>query len=926
MPRLRALFRGKDVWGALALGLALVMGAVVRTVRLGDFPPALHFDEAVYGLMARQIGPGYWPVFFSGYTGREPLYMYLMAGVFRLLGSTDVTLRLTSALIGIATLVALYWLGRELYGKRLGLLATGVMAGNYWAIAMSRNGYPNVLIPPLECLALVCLWRGYRDRRPLWMALGGIFVGTVLYTYLAARLFPVTLVLYALYVLIVDRPRDGARLGGAALAVGLAALVFAPLGLHFYHHPHDFMERASQVLVFESGGGWADWLRMMARNYWANLGALFVRGDIRPLYNLPGKPILTPLLAPFLLIGLGVSLRRGREVAYGLLPILLVGMCLPAVLTDDIMPQSQRMTGTMPAIYLLVGLGLEQCLSWLAGQFPRGRRWAVLAVVALLLLEGGRSAWTYFGVWGRDPANYYHFHKPYELAARDASAQLDRGRQVVLISEHYRHPTAVFEEPRLHDALWLVQNRTIVLPAASRGEAVVYWPHHPLVDQPYIEHRLPELTELVGRVQDGTGATALGIYRFRPEVLAAEIDRPARAALAEIEVLDWTLPAAVPRDKPLEVELVWRVRDTTQEGRVFAVHLVDAQGRLWSQQADLGFMPEQWRPGDTVYQLFSIPLPEGIPAGSYEARFVVADSAAVPMAVSVDGKSAGFALPLGSVELSSAGATLRPPQPGGAFGAELQLTRWPQWADLALAAPTLDLELEWQAVRQPARDYMLQLSLVDASGAVAWRGIQPLGAGHATSHWLAGEIVRPRYTFELADLAPGSYQALLSVGEEEQVLSLGTLVVSANLRSFVVPEMEHTVGALLGGTVELLGYDLSPEPSAGGDLSVTLYWRALQAPLSEAKVFVHMVDASGAIHSQVDAVPAQWQRPTSGWLEGEVITDQHVLELPADLAAGDYALLVGLYDANTLDKWQAVPGEAELQADGRLRLATVTLP
>ncbi len=46
-------------------------------------------------------------------------------------------------------------------------------------------------------------------------------------------------------------------------------------------------------------------------------------------------------------------------------------------------------------------------------------------------------------------------------------------------------------------------------------------------------------------------------------------------------------------------------------------------------------------------------------------------------------------------------------------------------------------------------------------------------------------------------------------------------------------------------------------------------------------------------------MPADWQRPTTGWLPGEVIIDSHVLMLPDPLPEGPLSLRVGLYDPDT---------------------------
>ncbi|HOU42214.1 MAG TPA: hypothetical protein PK829_13190, partial [Promineifilum sp.] len=78
-----------------------------------------------------------------------------------------------------------------------------------------------------------------------------------------------------------------------------------------------------------------------------------------------------------------------------------------------------------------------------------------------------------------------------------------------------------------------------------------------------------------------------------------------------------------------------------------------------------------------------------------------------------------------------------------------------------------------------------------------------------------------------------------------------------------------------------------------------LVWRADGQPEAAYRVFVHLVDAAGHIIAQSDAAPANWTRPTTGWLRGEVILDTHTLTLPEPLPAGPLTLRIGLYDPDT---------------------------
>lgn len=100
--------------------------------------------------------------------------------------------------------------------------------------------------------------------------------------------------------------------------------------------------------------------------------------------------------------------------------------------------------------------------------------------------------------------------------------------------------------------------------------------------------------------------------------------------------------------------------------------------------------------------------------------------------------------------------------------------------------------------------------------------------------------------------------------------------------------------AVSGGPIRLLRWETGAlQP--GGLLPLVLYWQA-EAPVTAGyTVFTQLLDASGALVAQQDNLPVQGLAPTDTWAPGAVIRDPFALALPQ--AAGDYRLLVGLYDA-----------------------------
>ena len=122
--------------------------------------------------------------------------------------------------------------------------------------------------------------------------------------------------------------------------------------------------------------------------------------------------------------------------------------------------------------------------------------------------------------------------------------------------------------------------------------------------------------------------------------------------------------------------------------------------------------------------------------------------------------------------------------------------------------------------------------------------------------------------------------------------------VVAPERTYERPAVDEEIDARLGSVASLVGIVRNP-PSAvlnpGGTLTVTLVWRAEAETDVSYRVFVHLVGPNGALSAQSDGIPAEWARPTTGWLPGEYVEDVHRLTIPPDTPTGHYDLVVGLY-------------------------------
>jgi len=131
------------------------------------------------------------------------------------------------------------------------------------------------------------------------------------------------------------------------------------------------------------------------------------------------------------------------------------------------------------------------------------------------------------------------------------------------------------------------------------------------------------------------------------------------------------------------------------------------------------------------------------------------------------------------------------------------------------------------------------------------------------------------------------------MGEE---VSLGTLEVHAPQRLWEAPPLDIEVNACFDNVITLLGANLNPETlNPGTPLTVTLVWHAEAEMETSYRVFLHLLGPDGNIVAQSDGEPANWTRPTTGWLPGEVVLDERTISIPGELTPGEYDLVVGVY-------------------------------
>ena len=439
-------------WAGAGLLAIVAVGAAFRFYELADLPAEMGCDLPHIHGNIQQILSGQYPVFFVSWPGREGLYFYLAALPARLLGLSHTSIKVASALLGLATLPAAYLLGREVHSREVGLYAAAFMAVAHWHVILTRIGYRLSVMPLLVAVALWAWLRAVRTGNRAYYGLCGLALGLGLHSYNAFIVAPFWILLLLAGEWVAGR---GARLRGSlpglALLVVVMAYVALPLAVYAAAQPASYLFRVATRMTAEEVPlpGRPAWI--LLQNAWRTVGMFNVRGDLIATSNVPELRQLGYLPAALFPLGMAWALRRWRR-AEGLallvtLPVMLAPTVLSLAFPQEV-PNAGRAVGALVPALLLAAVVLAELRGSLRRLLERlgdGRWLTALAPVALVMAMLGGEVVASWRVYFRDyranlPAGNHSISRQM-AAAIDAFAH--QGNVYTVVWPHHYDGNAV---------------------------------------------------------------------------------------------------------------------------------------------------------------------------------------------------------------------------------------------------------------------------------------------------------------------------------------------------------------------------------------------------------------------------------------------------------------------------------------------------
>ena len=704
-PKHRELLLFNLVTGVTLLALALAV-FLLRLFRLGEIPEGIDAGEGANGVDALRVLQGEQAVFFPDkFQGREGMVVYAMALAIYLLGRTELALHLPTALASAGTVFVVFWLGRVLFGTDesgnraarwrglfIGGAGAGLLAVSLGQTIIARTAYRTTFLPLLLALCMVLLWKGWTRRSKWYVALAGVSAGLLPYSYIPARFAPFLFLLFGLSFVLsfrqpereaklampsIDTSRIRAELTLAALFATVAVLVAAPILLHFALNPEHLVSRASLVFIFDPTLSQGDPLKAFLINIWHHLLAFGFRGDPFWRNNFAGQPMLNPWETLSFWLGVGIAARRWQNPAYRLLLLWLAVLFLPAILSadpDGLVPNTVRMIGTVPAVYLLIGVGIwetyrflhSKCLTIPKLGIPAHLTSGTLAgaavgavVGSLILVQGSIAFRTYFGEWASAPQTYRAYDQEWTDLARALNAQPTAADTVYLIPYpwpeepygfHYLYqgasPVHIFPDATARDLIQMIRSELEGSESIATVK-VVEWKEDPTGEHINVDDRIVAVLSMFARLQGSQDGGSFLMHNFadidlgRPWALSEhpvplEVHYDGGISLLGLDIGQGpeTLPTSLlfdmGKDQPIWMVLQWQTAPGLELDYSISIRLHDHGGSMVYQKdavltVDGTSSTKDWKPGELVETLHLINFPHNLTPGEYELRLVVYD-------------------------------------------------------------------------------------------------------------------------------------------------------------------------------------------------------------------------------------------------------------------------------------------------------------
>ena len=403
--------------------LIVILASFLRLWRIGEAPISPDWDEVALGYNAYSIlhtgrdeYGKFLPFVFQSFNDYKPaLYAYLTIPFIAILDLTVVAVRLPSAIFGILSVLALFFLVKEIFKKdNIALLSSLLLAISPWHIQFSRVGFESNVGLAFNIFAILFFLKGL--RKPKYLILSVILFALNIYVYQSEKAISP---LFLFLLMSVFSKQFFSSTKKILLTAFLVGFVIALPMFVFIVTNKESLLRAQGVSIFSDrttlqenvqrqqysqnindkigsllNNRRIEFAKVAVSGYISHfdLNWLFTKGDSQiDRHHVPNMGLMYIFELPFLLIGIysflfnSLGLSYDNKTKYFLLGWILLAP-IPAAFTTGV-PHSVRTINFLPVLQILTAFGLLTFITIFLQSIKSGIiRKTILLFLAIIIL------------------------------------------------------------------------------------------------------------------------------------------------------------------------------------------------------------------------------------------------------------------------------------------------------------------------------------------------------------------------------------------------------------------------------------------------------------------------------------------------------------------------------------------------------------
>ncbi len=328
---------------ASVTAVVLTIACFLHFYLIDQLPRGFYVDESSIGYNAYLISKTgtdehgmHWPLFFEAFGEyKNPLYIYLLAGLYRIFGFSQWTTRALSACFWLVGSFYLLQLSRRLFENHTTRLYVAIaISFTPWLFSLSRISFELIALYPLLAIHLYGLHRGIEDDSRWWILCSGISMGLSVYAYTTCRL------LAPLYCVAVLSCYSAKRFRTAQYLFSLGAAI-SSIPFIFYALSHiDNLSRRFNTITYLHDPSMSALAKIWTflNNYldYFSLSFLLTSGDpnLRHHTGFGGELMVSSVI--LLIVSIWAAKRRAKDRFYRYLIVGFMLSPVAAALTTDI--------------------------------------------------------------------------------------------------------------------------------------------------------------------------------------------------------------------------------------------------------------------------------------------------------------------------------------------------------------------------------------------------------------------------------------------------------------------------------------------------------------------------------------------------------------------------------------------------------------